>query len=190
VGRQNQTRLEAVAKLLLDKRLTVSHAAQELSVSVPTICYYARRLGIEPATPARYDWDEVQRYYDQGHSVAQCRRRFGMANRTVTEAVKKGKLETRPQATPISDLLTVGRPRNRTHVKLRLLGSGLKTNRCERCGIDEWRGLPVSTQLHHINGRGDDNRLENLTLLCPNCHSQTSNHSRKRRRPRRSGASS
>ena len=41
------------------------------------------------------------------------------------------------------------------------------------CGIAAWRGRPLALELHHINGDGRDNRLENLTLLCPNCHSQT-----------------
>ena len=50
---------------------------------------------------------------------------------------------------------------------------GLKQNRCERCGITEWRGEPLSMQLHHVNGDGSDNRLENIVFLCPNCHSQT-----------------
>jgi DNA-binding transcriptional ArsR family regulator len=61
-----------------------------------------------------------------------------------------------------------------------LIDAGLKDGRCERCGIESWRGLPLSLQLHHANGIPDDNRLENLLLLCPNCHSQTPSHSRKR----------
>ena len=70
----------------------------------------------------------------------------------------------------------------RTHLKRRLLNEGLKRNRCEVCGITEWLGRPLSMALHHVNGDGRDNRLENLQLLCPNCHSQTENFAGKGRR--------
>lgn len=52
---------------------------------------------------------------------------------------------------------------------------GLKENKCEKCGISEWQGEPIICELHHINGNSSDNRIENLQILCPNCHSQTDN---------------
>ena len=52
---------------------------------------------------------------------------------------------------------------------------GLKENRCEICGITEWQGKSIQCELHHINGNPTDNRIENLQILCPNCHSQTDN---------------
>lgn len=61
-------------------------------------------------------------------------------------------------------------------LKEKLVKCGLKENKCECCGIDEWFGKPLSCQLHHINGDNTDNRLENLQILCPNCHSQTENY--------------
>ena len=163
--------------VLLSTGMTQAAAARQLGLSPATASYHARQLGFEVRSECarRYDWEEVQRYYDEGHSISECRRRFGMANRTFTDAVRRGAIVTRPQAMPIADLLVAGPRRNRCHVKARLLGSGLKAPRCEACGIDEWRDHPVPFELHHLNGDGTDNRLENLQLLCPNCHSQTEN---------------
>jgi len=46
--------------------------------------------------------------------------------------------------------------------------------RCAECdNVGEWRGRPLTLQLDHVNGIYNDNRLENLRWLCPNCHSQT-----------------
>lgn len=50
-----------------------------------------------------------------------------------------------------------------------------KENKCECCGITEWNNKPIVMQLHHIDGNPNNNKLENLQLLCPNCHSQTEN---------------
>lgn len=75
----------------------------------------------------------IQAYYDQGHTVAQCRQRFGFSSET--------------------------------------------------CGLEEWLGRPLSMALHHVNGEDADNRLENLQMLCPNCHSQTENFAGRNRRP-------
>jgi hypothetical protein len=74
---------------------------------------------------------------------------------------------------PAGEAPGAGSQNGRDHLKARLVKAGLKENRCEICGIDSWLDRPLNTQLHHLNGDGTDNRLENLQFLCPNCHSQT-----------------
>ena len=47
---------------------------------------------------------------------------------------------------------------------------------CEKCGLETWQGQPIPLEIHHVNGDNTDNRLENLLLLCPNCHALTNNY--------------
>jgi 5-methylcytosine-specific restriction endonuclease McrA len=62
-------------------------------------------------------------------------------------------------------------PRHR--LKGRILKQNLIEYKCQCCGIkDEWNKQKLVLQLDHINGINNDNRLENLRFLCPNCHSQ------------------
>lgn len=58
-------------------------------------------------------------------------------------------------------------------LKRRLIEAGLKEKVCEICGLKEWRGREVPLELNHMNGDRFDHRLENLQILCPNCHAQT-----------------
>lgn len=67
-------------------------------------------------------------------------------------------------------------------VKKKLLKEKVLKYECTECKLTEWRNKSISLQLDHINGERCDNRLENLRLLCPNCHSQTDTFSGKKTR--------
>lgn len=56
-----------------------------------------------------------------------------------------------------------------------LINNGLKERRCEVCGLSEWLGNPIPLNLHHKDGNHDNNRLDNLEIVCPNCHALTDN---------------
>lgn len=71
---------------------------------------------------------------------------------------------------------------NSVLLKKRALAAGHVTNECEFCGLGPWwNGKVLVLQLDHINGVSDDNRPSNLRMLCPNCHTQTTTHSRSAR---------
>ncbi|MDX6636749.1 MAG: hypothetical protein QOJ01_260 [Solirubrobacterales bacterium] len=171
--RPGKTR-EAVRQLLAAGVEQVE-IARRLGITKSTVSFHARRLDvpIESRFARRFDWDEIRRVYETGLSWRDCQKRFGFSRQAWYSAVRRGDITLRPWIIDISELLVVGRKTNRHHLKRRLLNAGLKQDRCERCGITEWQGKPLSMQLHHVNGDGRDNRLENLELLCGNCHSQT-----------------
>jgi DNA-binding transcriptional ArsR family regulator len=175
-GRRTHDTREAVRELL-KQGVSRADIARRLGISKPTVTYHAKRLGYpsHSAPARRYDWNEVQRYYDDGHTITDCQRHFGLARATFFDAVKRGAVVSRPQAPPVTTYLVQGVRRHRGNLKRRLIAAGLKVHECERCGISEWLGEQLALALHHINGNGRDNRLENLALLCPNCHSQTDN---------------
>lgn len=81
------------------------------------------------------------------------------------------------QKKELSEILTENSVWDNTNkLKIRLIREGLKECKCERCGRTEWEGEQIPLQLHHINGNRSDNRIENLQILCPNCHALTDNY--------------
>lgn len=60
-------------------------------------------------------------------------------------------------------------------LKKRLFDCGIKAKKCENCNLDSWLGGHIPLELHHIDGVPLNNALDNLQILCPNCHSLTNN---------------
>jgi hypothetical protein len=64
-------------------------------------------------------------------------------------------------------------------LKQQLIQAKIFEPKCYKCNNTTWNDRPINLELEHINGNKYDNRLENLTILCPNCHAQTSTYKSK-----------
>jgi len=92
---------------------------------------------------------------------------------TLTERSKKRKINNLLELEDIFVRNSLYRGVNQRLKKMLIQRFGFE-DKCKLCGIDsKWNGKELSLQLDHINGVNNDNRIENLRILCPNCHSQT-----------------
>lgn len=91
--------------------------------------------------------------------------KLGLSNRRGTNS---------PNRISIVKHLTYGSKVGNKMIKFGCLREDLLKNICYKCGmLPVWNNEPISLQVDHINGDRYDNQLNNLRLLCPNCHSQT-----------------
>lgn len=86
---------------------------------------------------------------------------------------------------PDEDVFCENSTYNTSQLRKRLISAGYKIEMCEKCGRIEWEGQKIPLETHHINGIHNDNRLENLMLLCPNCHALTDNYCSKNKKKKK-----
>ena len=70
------------------------------------------------------------------------------------------------------------------NVTNQLLSKYLKDERglmCEQCKNTEWQNSPIPLEVEHIDGNSENNNIDNLKLLCPNCHALTNTYKGKNR---------
>ncbi len=79
----------------------------------------------------------------------------------------------------VNEYLFNGSTINTHKLKLFLIRDGLKERKCEICNLESWLNEDIPIELHHKNGVQHDNRIENLQIVCPNCHALTDNHAGK-----------
>ncbi|PHI20016.1 hypothetical protein CEQ90_09755 [Lewinellaceae bacterium SD302] len=77
---------------------------------------------------------------------------------------------------PLHEILVKNSTFQAYKLKRRLLNENVLVRVCNSCNRTEWLDQPIPIELHHKNGDKHDNRLDNLELLCPNCHALTDNY--------------
>jgi hypothetical protein len=89
------------------------------------------------------------------------------------QAHLRGKSHSWAKARPLASILQAGSRFTSYHLKNRLLKEGVLQAVCANCQLAQWLGRPIPLELDHIDGIRDNNQIENLRVLCPNCHALT-----------------
>lgn len=167
---------------------------------------YIKQNNFNRSKFAQYTEDELQAIFDNSNSYLEVLNKLGLSTsqnnyKTLNKYIKlynidltminKNRLERQRIVSGIkyknnNDLLQSlikGEVNSKPNRLLNLLvDKGIKEYKCEECGISEYNGKPLRLELHHKDGNRKNNKLENLEMLCPNCHSQTDNYRFKNRK--------
>lgn len=118
-------------------------------------------------------------YTTKGNSWGYSQIKRRMTDLNLDYSIFKGKsylANKKPDKISEQDILRENCKHQRTVLRRYIIKNNLIPYKCAICGCTEWQGKTLSLELDHINGINNDNRLENLRFLCPNCHSQTSTY--------------
>ena len=143
----------------------------------------------------KYTEDQLRQAVSESFSLASTLKKLGIVPaggnyQTLKKAIEHLSLDTshftgqgylkgkthRHNTRSLKEVLVYGRFENTYRLKNRLLRDEVKEERCENCHLTEWLGETMPLELHHIDGDHKNNVLDNLTLLCPNCHTLTDNY--------------
>ena len=126
----------------------------------------------------KFNDDELIEQYKLTPQLSKLSCHFGVPDVTLWRRAKRLGLTFKggglQEKIDLKEILEGKHPQYQTlKLKKRLLKENILENKCVICGITEWNKKPISLQLDHIDGNGHNHKLENLRLICPNCHSQT-----------------
>ena len=122
-----------------------------------------KKIGL---TPAGGNYENVKKYIDE----------LGIdTSYFLGQSILKRKTHSYKMR-PLEKVLIHKKLENTWRLKNRLLAEGIKEHCCEQCKRTKWQGDLIPLELHHKDGDRTNNTLENIELLCPNCHSLTDNY--------------
>jgi hypothetical protein len=187
---------------LIERGLSSYQIAETLNCSQTTITYWLRKLGLKTKKHKSLVWtidiDALREFTKSSNSFSEILRKIGyvvdrgsgifhiLKRRLIHDGIDfshiqlgRGSNRGKRCNNQINHKYTLEKvcvensSYNRTHLKRRLLKEGILKNHCSICGMGEiWQEKPIVHVLDHINGIPDDNRIENLRMVCPCCNSQ------------------
>lgn len=162
--------------------------ATQLGIGMSTISYHVKKSGLYPKyVPFTHDWKSIQLYYDAGHSSKECLEKFNINRSSWCLAIRAGRLKAAIRENSLIFIERwikgevsgncLGDYQNVKH-SIRKYVIQLRGSKCELCGWDKVSEHTGKSPLHldHIDGNYKNSSLENLRVLCPNCHSLTSTY--------------
>lgn len=155
------------------KNVIDKNTAEEICKRVHSIAEFCREVGWEPCGGNYLTFHKYVKEYglDVSHFTGQ-RSNIGNSNNV---GISKDEFFKKDKVIRGSDIIK------------KLISLGLKEYKCEAdgCGISSWNGKPIKLQVHHKDGDHFNNEIDNIMLLCPNCHSQTDTFTGKNKKRKR-----
>jgi 5-methylcytosine-specific restriction endonuclease McrA len=174
--------------------------AEELDCSETTVGYWARKSSLpriqRPRRSNHFDKDVLESATAKVTCWSDLCKELGKSRSAALHVALREQIEnygidvshfiySDPRVSPATrrtkggrtlDQMLNSRSTKSDDLRKKLISEGVKNYECESCRLTEWLGKPIPLELDHIDGDHFNNSLDNLRILCPNCHSQTPHH--------------
>lgn len=168
----------------------LNYCVENLNRSRRSVQLKRKRLNIDTQYSIKNRWreDNLRDIVEKSNTYSDCLKKLGINNlgssyNTLKKYIKKYNINNSHFLDPNEQIKKLSEKKNmnevlvenstysRRNLKQRLYEDGLKERKCELCGQgEEWNGKHMSLVLDHINGINNDNRIENIRIICPNCN--------------------
>ena len=186
---------EYLREQILDN-LSVREIARRNNKSVTSVQYWIKKYNIKLTKYSRFSWNEdllkkaittssskreilnKLGVRDTGSSYSTLRRVANELGLVLPKSYNSGNYHKGPKKT-IEDMFSVNSTTSTGTIKKYLINHFGVIYKCVLCGLKEWKKKAIVLEIDHIDGNRTNNSIDNLRLLCPNCHSQTSTYCKK-----------